>query len=304
MTFRVRLITNPVATGVSERSIADALAGLRQRCAVELVETERQGHAAELAAEAADDGYTAVCVLAGDGTANEVLNGAAARIPVGALPAGGTSVLPRALGLPRDVLACAVQIGDAIAEGRVRTINLGSVNGRRFSFAGGLGVDAEAVRRVDDAGRPNGRRPGDVYFAAQIMRTLVGSRYTAPLLEATLPNGRVLSGVSVLVANTHPWSFIGPLPMKLAPSAAFELGLDVVVPLNLKRRHLARFGVQLLLSGGHARRDDRYLRYAHDVEWIDVRSSVPLPLHVDGDDLGDVTDARFVIERDAAHVLV
>ena len=301
---RFRLITNPVASGVTQRTIAAAIAGLSEQCTVELIATEYQGHAVQLAREAVEAGFDAVAVLAGDGTANEVLNGAGTAIPVGALPAGGTSVLPRALGLPRDVRASASRIGDALVHGRERTINLGNVNGRRFSFAAGVGVDADAVRRVDAAGRPNGRRPGDMYFAAQIMRTLVSNRYREPMLEVTLPDGTKFEGVSVLAANTHPWSYIGPIALKLAPEASFESGLDVVVPKSMHRRLLARYASQLLVTGGHTRRDDRYLRYAHDIEWIDVRCHMPLPLHVDGDDLGDVTEARFEIERNAARVLV
>ena len=72
----------------------------------------------------------------------------------------------------------------------------------------------------------------------------------------------------------------------------------------MHRRLLARYASQLLVTGGHTHRDDRYLRYAHDIEWIDVHCRTPLPLHVDGDDLGDVTEAHFQIERNAARVLV
>ena len=41
----------------------------------DLVRTERPWHAAELAEEAAKDGYSCVVAAGGDGTANEVLNG-------------------------------------------------------------------------------------------------------------------------------------------------------------------------------------------------------------------------------------
>ena len=52
-----------------------------------------------------------------------------------------------------------------MAEGRTRRIGLGRVNGRRFGFSAGLGLDAELVRRVDQLGRsPDGRRPGDIAF--------------------------------------------------------------------------------------------------------------------------------------------
>ncbi len=99
-------------------------------------------------------GFDGVCAMGGDGTANEVLNGAGNAIPIGVLPAGGTSVLPRALGLPRGIGAAATRLAEALVAGRARSINLGVVNGRRFAFASGVGADAHAVRLVDDAGRP------------------------------------------------------------------------------------------------------------------------------------------------------
>ena len=104
----------------------------------------------------------AILVFSGDGTYNEALNGADGRIPFGFLPGGGTSVLPRALGLPREPVDAARAIGEALAAGRTRRIGLGSVNGRRFCFSAGLGFDGEAVRRpAGGAGPCSGcRRPG------------------------------------------------------------------------------------------------------------------------------------------------
>ncbi len=74
-------------------------------------------------------------------------------MPFGFLPGGGTSVLPRALGLPRDPIAAARAVAAALAEGRTRRISLGAVAGRRFCFSAGIGFDAEAVRRLNALGR-------------------------------------------------------------------------------------------------------------------------------------------------------
>ena len=46
------------------------------------------------------------------------------------------------------------------------------------------------------------------------------------------------------------------------------------------------------------------LLYAHDLDRLLVRCDRPLPLQVDGEDLGDVTEAVFEAERDAVTVLV
>ena len=42
----------------------------------------------------------------------------------------------------------------------------------------------------------------------------------------------------------------------------------------------------------------------HDVDVVDVRCDLPLPLQVDGEDLGDVSEAGFSAERNALQVLV
>ena len=118
--------------------------------------TEHAGQAGDLARESIDLGHDAVVVLAGDGTANDVLNRVGIEIPVGLLPAGGTSVLPRALGLPNKVREAAEKIREAALARRTRTIALGTINGRRFAFAAGIGFDADVVRRVDAAGRARG----------------------------------------------------------------------------------------------------------------------------------------------------
>ena len=242
--------------------------------------------------------------MGGDGTANEVLNGADGAVPVGVLPAGGTSVLPRALGMPRNIARAAGQVADALVQKRERVINLGVVNGRRFAFAAGVGADAQAVRLVEDAGRPRGRRRGDAYFAAQIMRTLLRGDFREPQLEVCL-NGRVVArGVSVFAANVHPWSFVGPVALKLAPLATFEGGLDVIVPSDMRRRHLPRYATQLLVTGSQARRPDKLLAYLHDVDGVRVHCVRPLPLHADGDDLGDVEETTFEVARNAARMLV
>jgi diacylglycerol kinase family enzyme len=299
---RVRLIVNPVASGVRDRTVRTAMGALGVRLDVELVETERRGHATELAAEAAG-GFDGIVAMGGDGTANEVLNGIGDALPVGILPAGGTSVLARALGMPRHIGPSATRIADALVEGRERFINLGLVNGRRFSFASGLGADAQAVRLVDGAGRPKGRRPGDAYFAAQIMRTLLRGDFREPALEVLMQGEVVARGGSIFVANVHPWSYLGPFALKLAPRATFEGGLDVVIPSDMRRRHLPRYATQLLVTGSQAYRTDRLLAYLHDVDEVRVACSRPLPLHVDGDDLGDVEEARFAVVRDAARIL-
>ena len=147
--MNVALIVNPFATRVSEERLADVREELERVAQLEIVLTERPGHATELVTEIGS-GVDAVVVFSGDGGFNEALNGLESDVPIGFLPGGGTSVLPRALGLSRNPVVAARQVADALAESRTRRISLGRVNGRRFSFGAGIGLPAEVVRRVDE----------------------------------------------------------------------------------------------------------------------------------------------------------
>src|SRR5262249_31737329 len=183
--MNIVLIVNPFATRVTEDGIAAIERELSRSGAVETVRTERPRHATELVADAARRRSDAIVVFSGDGVFNEALNGLHADVPIGFLPGGGTSVLPRALGVPYDPEAAAAQIAEAIRQHRTRRITLGSVNGRRFAFAAGVGLDAEAVRRVDEMGRSaDGRRPGDLAFVRAVVGTLASNRgHVEPGLE-------------------------------------------------------------------------------------------------------------------------
>ncbi len=113
---------------------------------VEVLNTERQDHATQLAAEAGD---RLVVAAGGDGTVNEVINGLAEGATLGILPLGTANVLARELGLPLDPEgAC-----ERIMTGSTRRIDVGvATDGegteRRFACMAGLGFDAEVVREV------------------------------------------------------------------------------------------------------------------------------------------------------------
>ena len=292
------LIVNPFASRVSEERLAEVRARLESVGELEVMLTERAGHATELVADACGRGVEAVVVFSGDGGFNEALNGLVGDVPIGFLPGGGTSVLPRALGLSQQPAAAAAQVAEAIAAGRTRRISLGRVNGRRFAFAAGVGIDAEAVRRVDQMGRTDdGKRPGDLAFARAIVASIAANRgHVEPALEVA-DHGRA---AFAFVANGSPYTYAKNIPVQLVPDADFELGLDIVAPTRIRRRSLL-WTSYALLSGRP--RAAKFL-VGHDLDRIEIRCDRPLPLQVDGEDLGDVEEAVFEAERDAVSVLV
>jgi diacylglycerol kinase family enzyme len=283
------LIVNPFASGVDEHRLAAVRAALPPDTETRVTTTAGEG--TEIARATRD--VDAIYVLGGDGTYNEVVNGLEVDVPVGFLPGGGTSVLPRALGLPRNPVAAAQRV----ALGQTRRIGLGRVNGRRFTFAAGIGLDAELVRRVDELGRsPDGRRPGDVAF----MKAAFGAlRERSARFDEQLEIDGAGRAAFVFVANCSPYTYAGAVALDLVPDADFDEGLAYVAPVSLRARDLPALVVSAMrgteLKGALA---------AHDLDRIVVRCDLPLPLQVDGEDAGDVTEAVYEAERDALTVLV
>jgi diacylglycerol kinase family enzyme len=295
--MKAALVVNPFATRVSEEGLADVCSELERVAELDVLLTERPGHATELVTGACRGGVQAVIVFSGDGGFNEAVNGLESDVPIGFLPGGGTSVLSRALGLSRDPIAAAKQVAEALAAGRRRRISLGRVNGRRFAFAAGVGLPADVVRRVDALGRAgDGRRPSDLAFAWAIVRELAERRGR---IEPQLEIEGYGCAAAVFVANGSPYTYAGRLPVPIAREAAFDRGLDLVAPVEVAPAYLPSVAARVLTGRAH---DRRFLR-EHDLDRIEIRCDVPLPLHADGEDLGDVERAVFEAERDAVSVL-
>lgn len=309
--MRALLIVNPSASCVTSACINGVTRELSAAWELEQALTERPGHATELA-RAACRGNDAVFVLSGDGGFNEAVNGMCGQVPIGFLPGGATNVLPRALGLPRDPVECARHLA---MSRRLRRISLGRATflpavedripaatspptSRRFTFAAGIGLDAELIRAVDRLGRSKGRRPGDLAFVGQLVSILASRRGTLEPAMSVEGHGRCAFAV---VANCDPYTFAGPVPVRAAPEARFELGLDLVAPRRLSPLRLPRLAWQVLVRPTHVRSGD--IVYLHDFDRAAVACDRPTPLEADGEDLGDVVEVVFEAEREALSVL-
>jgi diacylglycerol kinase family enzyme len=279
--MRVTLIVNPYASRVTEESVHELE---RRLGAIETLRTERRGHATELAARATGD---TIFVFGGDGVVNEVLNGLPDGKPLGIVAGGHTNVLARALGVPHDPTAAKTQ----------RRISLGRVNGRRFAFASGIGVDSEAVRELDTVERSRrGRHPGSLAYARVVARRLLNGYRPQLGLEGL---GRA---AVVFVSNNAVFTYAGPIPLRFSPEARFELGLDACAPERIDAFTAARLVGRLLVGRGLVGAPG--VIAAHDLDRLRVVCDSTLPLQADGEDLGDVPEAVFEAERDAISVLV
>ncbi|MBN1237341.1 MAG: lipid kinase [Gammaproteobacteria bacterium] len=82
----------------------------------------------------------AIVIAGGDGTVNSALPALIeAAIPLGIIPLGTGNDLARTLGIPTT----AAEAAEVVARGRKRRIDVGSVNGRYFVNAAGIGFSTE-----------------------------------------------------------------------------------------------------------------------------------------------------------------
>ena len=124
--------------------ILESLRGLGYR--VEERETQGVGDATRLAREAVAQGLDLVCVIGGDGTVNETINGlAGADLPLAIVPTGTVNVLAMELGIPLEP-PDAVKLLDV---GTVSWIDLGLAGDRYFGLMAGVGMDAAVVAALN-----------------------------------------------------------------------------------------------------------------------------------------------------------
>lgn len=291
--MRALLIVNPTATTVSAQ-VRDVLThALASEVKLDVVETAHRGHANELAVQAAVDGLDVVVALGGDGTVNEVANGLLhagphANLPaLAVVPAGSTNVFARALGMPGSPIEATSQLLDGLLRERRRTIGMGQADGRWFTINAGLGLDAGAVRRVE-AVRAKGRRPTQpLYVRSALKEYFLGDAKHQPVLTLERPGQPPVQLALALVCNTDPWTYLGSRAVRPCPDASFETGLDVFgmtsTPLGATLRHLRQ------ILSPRPRLRGRRLHLLHDAAQFVLRSTLPLPFQVDGDDLGSRT---------------
>jgi YegS/Rv2252/BmrU family lipid kinase len=149
--MKIRFILNPVS-GRNARN-ARLLPVLRDFIGARSLDadvhlTEGPGHAIELARSAVQSGCLRVVAVGGDGTMNEVAQALIdSPAALALVPCGSGNGLALHLGLPLAPLAAL----DVVAQigGLVRAVDTGSVNGRPFFNAMGLGLDAEVSRRFN-----------------------------------------------------------------------------------------------------------------------------------------------------------
>jgi diacylglycerol kinase family enzyme len=293
---RMLVIVNPYATTVSDRLRNLVVYALQARYQVEAVDTERRDHATQICREAAQEGYDAVVAFGGDGTVNEAANGLiGSSTPLTCLPGGSTNVFCRTLGIPADVVDATEHLLRMADDFQPRTVDTGRVNGRHFVFASGIGLDASVVERVDSHPRLK-RRLGEWYFTWAAISTF-SRRYLVkpPRVRVETPSGS-LDGVTVIVQNSDPFTYFGRRPIRICDGGGLDTGTLALTVL--KRATVLEMPTLIprVFSGRpHSVLNHRQVQGFEPLASFRVASSDgrPFPLQVDGDFVGEFTEASY-----------
>ena len=307
------IIVNPYATTVSDRLRHLVVYALQGRYEVDAVDTEAQGHATELCREAAHEGYDVVVAFGGDGTVNEAANGligstdglaGATPTPLTCLPGGSANVFGKMLGIPGELVDATEHLLAMADDWQPRKVDLGVVNGRCFTFASGLGVDASVVQRVDSNPRLKARF-GAYYFTWAAIGTFTRRYLVHPPRMVAHAGGQRLEGVTTIVQNGSPFTYFQNRPIEIAEGAALDSGALSSCVLH-RARPLDMPSIAWRAFSRHARiARHRHVSSFPELTELTVQSADgrPLPLQVDGDYIGEVDEARYSILPRALHVV-
>jgi diacylglycerol kinase family enzyme len=304
--MRAILVTNPAASTSAGWTREVVVRALQSELDLTVMHTEHRGHATDIAHAAREDGVELILTLGGDGTVNEVINGmlreSAQPLPLlGTIPGGLANVFPRSLGFTSDAMAAAGQLLEGLARNSYRTIPLGKFNDRWFAFNAGLGFDAGIIEAVE-AQRAEGHRASPGLYLLTGIKHYLESR-EGPHITVTDHNGNVVDGIyMVVVQNTSPWVFAGPIPFDFAPHASYDRGLDLVALTSMSPTSLATYMAESAAGVELAKRTN--CKSIENFDWVKITSDRPLPAQVDGDALGNVDEVIVTAVPDAIRVIV
>jgi len=257
------------------------------RCGIKLDwrHTEHAGHGAELAREAATDGYPLVFAYGGDGTYNEVALGLLGTdTALGVLPGGTTSVLAYEFGIPRPA---SVAI-EALIIGRDRAMRVGRTDRNEiFLLMLSSGPDVVVLESLNDGLKKIGRSG----IALQALREFVRFK--------SMPTLEVKAGVTTLSAG---WAIVGTGrcyagPYHATPGAnPFAPTFEVVAQRSVGRRFSVPFALGMPF-GRHVHRRDVWRATVDKIE-LSAPGDRTVRYQLDGD-LAGTLPVRAAIDPES-----
>lgn len=276
---RAYLILNPTANKGRAAGSRERISRFLNARGIEAVWhiTKEPGHAARVV-EGLPDGAVAVAV-GGDGTVREIAAACAGTDRVlGILPVGSGNDYVKALGIGTKLEGAL----EALANGRVRSVDTGEANGVKFNNGLGIGFDAQVAAGVAEAPAFLG---GFGRYMWSVGRLLWGFRCHDAVLR--LDDEKVVEARTILVAAALGTTY--GARFRLAPKAKLDDGLfDVIWSEEVNRAEVLRL-IPSAFGDNLMEHPKVHLARASELE-VTMREVVPA--HVDGEMLEPTREFR------------
>ncbi len=311
------LIMNPKATTASEATLDVLVGALSSELELRHEHTAYRGHAADLAERAAQDGLDVVIAFGGDGTVNEAVTGLmahgtepAGRPRLAIVPGGSTNVFARALGLPNHAVEATGALLRMLRQPgeQTRIVSLGAVRPddepaeRYFTFSAGFGFDAAVVGEVERRRAEGKKSTHSLYVRAALREYFRRTDKRNAPITAKLMDGSALPELFMaILANTTPWTYLGPRPIVATPQAGFDTDLDLFGMTTLSAYPVWQT-VGRLIASSPKLPAGRGVILRHDLPELTLLAHRPVPFQVDGDYLGPRERVTFRSVRRALRV--
>jgi diacylglycerol kinase family enzyme len=303
---RMLVIVNPTASTMSVRVRGLVVAALQGRYDVDAVDTRARDHATELCRAAANERYDVVVSFGGDGTVNEIANAlAGSDTPLTCLPGGATNVFCQMLGIPGEIVDATEHLLRMADVWRPRRIDLGTANGRCFAYGAGYGYDASVVKRIDRQPTLKRHRLREPYFVYCAIETALREYVRDPPRMDVHVDGEVDRAITTLVQNGDAFTYLGDKPLALAPAGGLQTGSLAGLALRGVRARDVPGIARAVLSSKRSLADHPQIHAFAGVDGLRCVSADgrAIPLHVDGDHIGDASDVVFGIRPGALGVV-
>jgi diacylglycerol kinase family enzyme len=311
--MKVLLVVNSSASSVTPRVRVVIKETLEAEHEVAVAETSRRGHASRLSRGAIADGYDLVVVLGGDGTINEAANGlAGSSTALAPLPCGSTNVFARTIGFVNKPVAAAGQLLAALRQPdhSIRRVGLGSANGRYFLFHAGIGYDAAVVEQVEKHGSLKRFAGHPLFLYASLQTWMRHYDRKHPHFDLVVDEGsergRVIpDAYFALCLKTNPYTFLGNVPLDVAPGTGLDSSFTVIALQTLTARTVVGVIVATMTGRGGPRLAERKgVAYTTDLTALHVHGNRPFPYQLDGDYLGEVEELALRYQPDVMSLVV
>jgi len=244
---------------------------------VDISLTNSEGHATRLAEEAVDEGYDVVIAAGGDGTVHEVINGLVhgdrGQLPLGVVPLGSGNDFAYGNGLLMD-LEKAVH---AVCTGKPSPVDLARIEDDRGQYTlvnNGIGIGFDATVTIQS--RSITRIHGFPMYLLAVLQT-IALYYQTPQLKIIFDEQLVQQASLLLAIGIGPRVGGG---FYLTPDGKNNDGMLDSCTVNPVGRLTMLWMLPKVMKGTHTSSKHVTMRRNG---YIDIVSSLPLPIHVDGE---------------------